>query len=69
MPFCVVALNPNKDKTAIDGYSSYLYCSYSGKAGLARTCRSGRREVGRGNEWSALAEFVIQEYGLGTRAL
>ena len=32
-------------------------------------CKAGRRAVGRGNERSDLAECVMQEYGLGTRAL
>ena len=31
-------MSPNKDETAVHCCSSYLYCSYSGKAGCAHAC-------------------------------
>ena len=46
-------MSPNKDETAADGCSSYLYCSYSGEVGCAHACRSGW-----GNERSAVAEVM-----------
>ena len=33
-----VLMSPNKEETAVHGCSSYLHCSYSGKASCAHAC-------------------------------